>query len=79
MRNIQKLTGIAMLVIILLVTGCAQLRPAQVKPWQRQQLARADMQMEPEPAQNYLDEHLYFSKEAASGGSSVGGGGCGCN
>jgi hypothetical protein len=24
-------------------------------------------------------DHTYFSREAASGGSGVGGGGCGCN
>lgn len=24
-------------------------------------------------------EHIFFSKEAASGGAGVGGGGCGCN
>ena len=26
-----------------------------------------------------LAEHLYFSREAATGGRGVGGGGCGCN
>ena len=26
-----------------------------------------------------FNEHIYASKEAASGGSAVGGGGCGCN
>jgi hypothetical protein len=26
-----------------------------------------------------IDEHVYFSKEASSGGRSFGGGGCGCN
>ncbi|WP_431476570.1 DUF4266 domain-containing protein [Massilia eburnea] len=26
-----------------------------------------------------FNEHIYTSKEAASGGSAVGGGGCGCN
>ena len=25
-----------------------------------------------------LDEHIYFSKEASTGGASFGGGGCGC-
>jgi hypothetical protein len=24
-------------------------------------------------------DHIYFSREAATGGSGVGGGGCGCN
>jgi hypothetical protein len=26
-----------------------------------------------------LDEHIYFSKEASTGGLGSGGGGCGCN
>jgi len=26
-----------------------------------------------------IDEHVYFSKEASLGGSSLAGGGCGCN
>jgi hypothetical protein len=26
-----------------------------------------------------IDDHMYFSKEASSGGRSFGGGGCGCN
>jgi hypothetical protein len=26
-----------------------------------------------------LDEHIYFSKEASSGGRAFAGGGCGCN
>jgi hypothetical protein len=29
--------------------------------------------------QSYLDDHIYFSKEASTGGNGVGGGGCGCN
>ena len=36
-----------------------------VEPWERDLLA--------------LDDHIYFSKEASSGGKSFGGGGCGCN
>jgi hypothetical protein len=37
------------------------------------------MQLVPAPVDNALDEHIYYSKEAASGGQGVGGGGCGCN
>jgi len=71
-------------VIVALVTGlvlgaCSHFKPEQVKPWQRKTLARSDMQLTPSPSQEFLDEHIYFSKEAATGGKSVGGGGCGCN
>ncbi len=42
-------------------------------------LARPDMQMDASPLRTALDEHIYFSKEASSGGRGFGGGGCGCN
>ncbi|WP_292928318.1 DUF4266 domain-containing protein [Novosphingobium sp. PASSN1] len=49
------------------------------QPWQRDVLARKSMQLGREPAIMAFDEHTYFSKEAASGGRSFDGGGCGCN
>jgi hypothetical protein len=58
----------------LLTGGCTA-----VKPWDRDLLAQKKMQLVPAPVDNALDEHVYFSKEAASGGQGVGGGGCGCN
>ncbi|MDH5426130.1 MAG: DUF4266 domain-containing protein [Gammaproteobacteria bacterium] len=51
----------------------------KVKPWQRGELAKEDMQLVDDGLMNYADEHIYFSKEAATGGKGVGGGGCGCN
>ena len=63
--------------ILLLVLGtCAC---TTVKPWQRGTLARPDMQLDAHPLQTRFSEHIYFSKEAASGGRGFGGGGCGCN
>jgi hypothetical protein len=58
------------------LAGCGSLG---AKPWQRGVLARADMQVEADPIQAGLDDHIYFSKEASSGGRGFGGGGCGCN
>jgi hypothetical protein len=37
------------------------------------------MQLDADPIAASLDDHIYFSKEASSGGRSFGGGGCGCN
>jgi len=51
----------------------------RVKPWERDLLAEKKMQLDPHPLESGLDEHIYFSKEASSGGAGVGGGGCGCN
>jgi hypothetical protein len=69
--------------LILLVFFCSQLMSAcsleRVKPWERDLLAGKKMQLTPSPLEAALDEHIYFSKEASSGGAGVGGGGCGCN
>jgi hypothetical protein len=48
-----------------------------VEPWERDILAKPEMQTSAVDAA--FDEHIYFSKEASSGGASLGGGGCGCN
>ena len=56
--------------------GCASLG---VRPWQREVLARPEMALDAYPLDLAFDEHIYFSKEAASGGHGYGGGGCGCN
>jgi hypothetical protein len=59
-----------------LLPGCAHLG---VQPWERDQLARKEMQFGSDPVEGGLDDHIYFSKEASSGGRGFGGGGCGCN
>ncbi len=58
------------------LSGCAF---EKVQPWDRDLLAQDKMQLVPFPLDNFYDEHINFSKEAASGGQGVGGGGCGCN
>lgn len=50
-----------------------------VAAWERGNLARPEMAMESDPLEGALDDHIYFSKEASSGGNSTSGGGCGCN
>ena len=52
---------------------------AQVAPYQRAYLARDDMALDPNPGLAKAIEKTYSAKEAALGGASVGGGGCGCN
>jgi hypothetical protein len=70
-----------LVLILLLATlavgsvGCA----ATVKPWDRDLLAKPAMQLAPHSLLGAMDQHIYFSKEASTGGSSVAGGGCGCN
>ena len=52
--------------------GCAG-----IEPWERDLHARADMKADAHDAA--IDDHIYFSKEASSGGRGFAGGGCGCN
>jgi hypothetical protein len=59
-----------------LAAGCSSLG---VKPWERDVLSRQDMQLNASSMDEAIDDHLYFSKEASSGGRSFAGGGCGCN
>ena len=59
---------------LLAVTGCEN-----VKPWQRGTLADYTMKADRDPLGVAQYEHIYFSREQASGGRGVGGGGCGCN
>jgi len=60
----------------LCVGSCSNLG---VKPWERGTLAREDMALDSSPMQTAFDDHIYFSKEASSGGRGFAGGGCGCN
>jgi hypothetical protein len=62
--------------ITLIISGCANLG---VQPWERDLLAKPEMQLIADPIEAALDDHIYFSKEASSGGRGFGGGGCGCN
>ncbi len=50
-----------------------------VEPWERDVLAKDEMQLVSDPLEANIDDHIYFSKEASSGGRGFGGGGCGCN
>ena len=69
--------------LLLAVSGCETARnmtvKEDVKPWEKDILAEDTMQIPRDRMQSYLDDHIFFSKEASTGGSGVGGGGCGCN
>ncbi len=63
-------------VIIYSFCGCASVG---VNVLDRDILSRPEMQFDYRSNDLALDEHIYFSKEASSGGRGFGGGGCGCN
>jgi len=68
---------IEMLLIGSILQGCNLL--PEVKPWQKQVLAKPEMTFGSNELDDGFDDHIYFSKEASSGGRGFGGGGCGCN
>jgi hypothetical protein len=61
---------------MLFLSACSSLG---VQPWQRGTLAKPEMALDAEPLEAAIDDHIYFSKEASSGGRGFAGGGCGCN
>ncbi len=70
----RLLVGLLGVLATIAFTGCQN-----VKPWQRGTLADVTMQPDRDPIGTAMDQHVFFSREAASGGRGVGGGGCGCN
>ena len=91
MSSIRLALGACLLIAI---SGCAttqsmvaklpavkmpEIKGPGVKPWERDVLAKPEMALDFNILTLKLDDHIYFSKEAASGGRTFGGGGCGCN
>jgi hypothetical protein len=75
MRNTYLHMAVA-LSVLAVASGCSSLG---VKAYDRDLLARDEMRLDANPVDAAIDEHMYFSKEASSGGRSYAGGGCGCN
>lgn len=74
MRRIR--IGLALLAVTAL-TACSGL--GKVQAWEKGQLAKPSMSFDSDPLDERFTLHIYSSKENASGGYGVGGGGCGCN
>ncbi|NOU22738.1 MAG: DUF4266 domain-containing protein [Methyloglobulus sp.] len=73
MNHLQKITPTLAIVLTMLVAACAP-----VQPWERGNLAKPQMALDPYPLQSALRAHNYGSREAAAGGNAAQGGGCGC-
>jgi len=72
MNLVLKLS--ALLVCLFSLSACTF-----VGAWEKGSLARPEMAFVPDPMEQRMSDHIYFSKEASSSGSAVSGGGCGCN
>ena len=68
-----------MLTVLLLAGTLAGCSTMGVEAWERDVLAKDEMQLTTDAIEAATDDHIYFSKEASSGGRGFGGGGCGCN
>lgn len=66
--------GLAVLGLGLLSGGCATVRPEQ-----RAVLADPVMQFDSEPGEGAARQHVLENREGSLGGTSIKGGGCGCN
>jgi hypothetical protein len=76
-RRVRDVRALAVVLSTAALAGCATMTPPQ--PWERGTLARPEMQIDPDPLDTRITQHIYASKEAATGGYGAGGGGCGCN
>jgi hypothetical protein len=65
---------LACLTLALSCVGCAR-----VAPYERETLARSDMQLGDNPDLAAGEEHAKAYREGSSGGGEAKGGGCGCN
>ncbi|ESS72939.1 hypothetical protein MGMO_41c00050 [Methyloglobulus morosus KoM1] len=71
---ITKLTAL----MLLLMMAATLPACSTVQPWERGNLAKPQMALDPHPLQSSLRAHNYGSREAAAGGNAGQGGGCGC-
>ena len=72
----QNYKLVILAILLALLSGCSSMG---VEPWDRDLLAKPEMAVSSSPLDQSIDDHIYFSKEASSGGRSFAGGGCGCN
>ena len=72
----MKAARLLPLLAVLFLSGCAALGP---RPWEKDLMARREMQPDTHPLLTAAEDHIYFSREASSGGRGFAGGGCGCN
>ena len=78
-RRTSLLVFAALGLLALVAGGCAQIKTVRVQPWERATLADYTMRADRDPVGGETSQHVYFAREAASGGRGVGGSGCGCN
>lgn len=76
-RGGRSVVALCLAGLLGLLSGCAG--PGGPAAWDKSFVAKPEMSMSWNALGSRLDQQIYESKEAASGGYGVGGGGCGCN
>ena len=65
---------VSLMVVLIALSGCAA-----VAPYERERLARRDMQLQRSSDTSAGEQHANAYREASSGAEGTSGGGCGCN
>lgn len=76
MKSTRSFTIMMLCGSLLFVIGCAN--PASLKCKPMPEIKQRFLLLS-QSNQRAIDDHIYFSREGASGGRTFGGGGCGCN
>ena len=71
--------GYFLLKLLLLTCLFGSFGCSPVAPWERGNLAKPEMALDPYPNISHIRDHIYTSREASQGGRTGSGGGCGCN
>ena len=70
----MHIVSIMLFCLVVTSAGCAV-----VAPYERERLARADMQLARHPDLAAGEDHATVYREGSSGATGTSGGGCGCN
>jgi len=73
MNRKKSLAGYGALLVLVFLSGCST-----VQVWERGNLAKPHMEIDPHDLQSGFRGHSYGSREAATAGNAGQGGGCGC-
>jgi len=74
MRRATLLAAVGGALVIAVSGGCTT-----VPPWERGNLAKPVMSVDPPPQEQAQKLRTYDAKEGGAAATGVGGGGCGCN
>ncbi|MDZ4785242.1 MAG: DUF4266 domain-containing protein [bacterium] len=68
-----KLLYFLFIFLSITILGCTA-----VAPWEKGNLSKSHMRINPDPLESRFHRHIEDSREGSSGGYGIGGGGCGC-